>query len=115
MANWTLTFYETPRGDRPVADYIDRLPAKDADKVVRQLELLSEFGTRLGPPHVKAMQGSSLWELRVRGRNHHRVFYVAVSNDEMILLHAFGKKSQKTPRKEISTAEARLQEYRSRH
>jgi ribosome-binding protein aMBF1 (putative translation factor) len=31
------------------------------------------------------------------------------------LLHAFGKKSQQTPRKEIGTAEARLQEYRSRH
>ena len=115
MPNWTLVFYTNARGDRPVEQYIDTLQPSEAVRVVQALELLAEFGTRLRMPHVRAMEGSDLWELRIRARgNQHRIFYVAIAGREMLLLHAFMKKGQRTPRRELRTAEQRLREHRSR-
>ncbi|MBA2454187.1 MAG: type II toxin-antitoxin system RelE/ParE family toxin, partial [Chloroflexia bacterium] len=38
---------------------------------------MEALGIAAGMPHVRLIQGSRLWELRSRRRNHHRVFYVA--------------------------------------
>jgi len=47
-----------------------------------------------------------LFELRVSlGSNIARIFYYSASNDKFILLHAFIKKSQKTPLKELEFPE----------
>jgi phage-related protein len=39
-----------------------------------------------------------------------RVFYVVVTGPEVVLLHAYKKQGQKAPRKEIETAERRMEE-----
>lgn len=112
MANWTMVFYSTPSGHCPVQDYIDQLPAVEANAVYRMLTALATQGTSLTFPQVRQLKGTNLWELRVRTRgNAHRVFYVALSGNGMLLLHAFAKKSDKTPQREIETAEQRLRGY----
>jgi phage-related protein len=112
---WKLEHYESASGDQPVLDYIDALPMQEAARVTKELDLLAEFGTELRGPHVKRLQGSRLWELRVRGRNQYRVFYVAQSGRRFLLLHAFTKKSQRTPHREIQVAEPLLSDYERRH
>jgi phage-related protein len=52
-----------------------------------------------------------LWELRVTGSLQHRVFYFAASGRTLVLLHAFAKKTPKTPSTELETAKRRMTEY----
>ena len=50
----------------------------------------------------------NLYELRVLGKNNLRILYTIDSDErEIILLHAFAKKSQKLNVKDISLAESR--------
>ena len=115
MDVWELVFYTTVAGNSPVFEFIEELSDDDTARVTDELELLQALGVRLGMPHARRLEGSDLWEIRTRGRVHHRIFYVAISGRRMLLLHGFTKKTEKTPAREIRTAEARLSDNRERH
>jgi phage-related protein len=111
MSNWTVENYIDARGHSPVEEFFDQLPANDRARIDQTIGLLEEFGLQLGPPYVKHLEGK-LWELRVRaGRRSYRVIYFAFTEQRFILLHAFLKKTQKTPRREIATAKRRLADF----
>lgn len=82
--------------------------------MVRALTMLERLGVQLGMPHARHVVGTGLWELRIRGGTQHRVFYVAVEGQTLLLLHAFSKKTEKTPASEIRTAQRRLADYHER-
>ena len=107
---WQVVFYERADGTSPVREYVDRLSADDAARVTHDLLLLAELGLRLGAPYVRHVAGP-IGEFRTRGRVQHRVLYAAVEGRRFVLLHAFAKKAQATPRREIATAEARLRDF----
>jgi len=55
--------------------------------------------------------GPGVEELRVRDRSGaYRLFYYTRLADSILIFHAFGKKTQKTPPHEIALAQKRLQE-----
>lgn len=111
---WEIVYYSSPAEIAPVAEYLDALPAREAARVVRQIDLLEEFGTNLPFPYTSHIRGS-IWELRVRtGRNRHRILYFASRGNRIVLLHAFLKSSAKTPEPDIRVAEARLKDYQER-
>ena len=83
-------------------------------KIRDTIKLLQEFGIRLGLPHAKKLTGTELWELRIIGADSIRIFYIAISGRNFLVLHGFKKKKDKIPPKEIRTAEDRLAEFRSR-
>ena len=56
-ANWQINFYEDHRGKSPVLEFINQLPASDRAKINNALRLLEEFGTRLGMPHARPIEG----------------------------------------------------------
>jgi phage-related protein len=112
---WKLVFYATASGNSPVEEFLSELPKADTARVARELALLQTVGIQLGMPHVRRLEGSELWELRIRGRLHHRILYVAIRDQRMLLLHGFTKKTEKTPAREIQTATARLTDYRKRY
>jgi len=114
VETWSLEFFETESGRQPVQEFLERLPATDQARALRELDRLAEFGTALSFPEVRQVSGSNLWELRVRGKNDFRIFYVVAANRTIVLLHAFAKKSQRTPLREIATANTRLREYQRR-
>lgn len=114
MSEWRIDYYETASNKFPVKDFIDKLPIKSQTKVYNTLELLTEFGLRLGLPHAKKVTGTQLWELRILGEKSSRFFYIAKAGKSFLLLHSFNKKSQKTPQKEIKTALARLRDYQNK-
>ena len=115
MDAWELEFYETAAGNSPVLEFLHELSDDDSARMAREFTLLQDYGIRLGMPHVRRLEGSDLWELRTRGRLHHRILYVAVSGRRMLLLHGFTKKTDRTPVREIETAKARLADYRERY
>ena len=83
--------------------------------MLRELQLLEEFGPALGMPSVRNL-GEKLLELRVKqGTNISRVFFITWSCRKIILLNGFTKKTQKTPRGEIRKALRLRDEYIGRH
>src|SRR3989344_3295129 len=109
---WKIIYYETEKGDSPVFKFINGLELNTRTKVSNTLDLLKEFGTKLGLPHSKKLTGTQLWELRILGGNSIRILYIAMIGKNFLLIHGFQKKKQKTESKEIKTAEKRLREYK---
>jgi len=74
------------------------------------VELLIEYGPSLRLPHSRAF-GGGLFELRPRGRSGiGRAFYCFLLGKRVVMLHAFIKKSQETPDRELKLARKRLKE-----
>ena len=78
-------------------------------KALRDLRKGVHIGMLLSRPMTIIAPG--VHELRVRGNGGAvRVFYHMHTSDSIIVFHAFRKKSQKTPSREINLARQRLQE-----
>jgi len=54
--------------------------------------------------------GTGVEEIRVHTGQEHRVFYIARFEEGVYVLHAFEKRSRKTPAREIEVARTRLRE-----
>jgi phage-related protein len=105
---WEIVAYQDEQGRQLVTDFIASLPQKDQARIYWTLELLREFGLALKMSYARPVHGK-LWELRIQsGRNIYRIFYFAHTGRRFVLLHAFQKKTRKTPRKELAMAERRL-------
>ena len=77
------------------------------------VELLMEFGPDLRMPHSRAM-GDDLFELRPRGpEGIGRALYCYVYGQRIVIFHAFVKKTQETPEKELRLARKRMKEVRN--
>lgn len=101
---WNIIFYEKENGTIPVQDFWDTLPVKHHAKALRDIDVLEKYGTALTEPHVKHIQGK-LWELRIKSASDiSRIFYFIPVGNDIVLLHGFVKKKQKTPNREIETA-----------
>ena len=106
---WEIEFYQDSQGDIPVQDFICQQPPKVEAKIYRHIDLLQEFGLSLGQPYIEKLAGSDVWELKIRySSNRYRILYFAFSGRKFILLHAFLKKTAKTPKNEIEIAQAQL-------
>lgn len=77
----------------------------------RIIELVQSKGLeRVREPYIKHLEGK-LWEMRLVDRdNIARVIYVAASGRRLVVLHAFIKKTEKTPRRALEIARARAKE-----
>ncbi|EKE14821.1 MAG: hypothetical protein ACD_12C00276G0002 [uncultured bacterium] len=99
---WQVDFFQNNRGDYPVKDFIEKLDQNLYMKVFRYIDLISNYGPHLKPPFVKKIY-DQIWELRITGKTQVRVLYIYFNN-AFYLLHAFVKKTQKTPSSEIKVA-----------
>ena len=102
----SIVFYKDHRGKCPPLEFIEELPVMEQAKIRNTLRLLQEFGTSLGMPHAKPIQGK-LWELRPGGI---RLFYFTYIEKQFIILHGYRKQSQKAPGREIEIALRRMEE-----
>lgn len=96
----------------PVAEReIKKLPVDLQARFLHVAEMLENLGPRrIGEPHVRYL-GKKLWEMRMRGRDGiARAIYFAATGKRLIVVRAFVKKSQKTPRREIETATSRIRD-----
>lgn len=108
---WKVSFFKTHRGEYPVKTFIQEQDESTYAKFLLSIQLLQNNGPFLKPPYIKKLQ-NKLYELRISGRITIRIFYTIVNN-EYYLLHAFKKKSQKTPLKELKVAIDRMKEISS--
>lgn len=109
-----ILFYSDRSGSEPVREYmreLTRTKSKDSriklNKILNYLDLLSEYGTRIGEQYVKHLEGE-IWELRPL---RDRILFAAVIGGRFVLLHSFMKQTQKTPAREIEQAKRELADF----
>lgn len=112
MNGWKVTYYLTETGKNPVKDFLDKKPSAKL-KALRILSHIEEYGLTIAIPHIKKLTGTPLWEIRILGQDNIRILYVTKAERQVLLLHAFEKKTDKTPTKDIKTALDRLTETTS--
>jgi phage-related protein len=100
-------FYRAASGREPVREWLKELPAADRRILGEDIKDV-EFAWPLGLPLVRSL-GRELWEVR-SSLTHGRIARVifCVSDGQMVLLHGFIKKTQKTPPHEIELALTRM-------
>lgn len=112
---WSIVFYQKENGAIPVAEFLSKLPTKHHAKALRDIDLLEKYGIEATEPLVRNIEGK-IWELRIKSAGDiSRIFYFFHVDKNIILLHGFVKKTQKTPKKEINTANKYLNDYLGRH
>ena len=106
---WKVNFYITTRGESLVRKFISEQDDLIQSKILQSILLIHDRGPFLKPPQIKKIQ-PNLLELRIKSKIQVRIFYT-VKNNEFYLLHAFIKKSQKTPTKDLKVAIDRMKEF----
>ncbi len=114
---YKIFFYQDRRGKEPVYDYLKELSnRRDKDSRIKlnkcndYIQALAEYGTKIGEPYLKHLEGE-IWELRPL---RDRILFAAWTSDGFVLLHHFMKQTQKTPRKEIEQAMRELEDFKTR-
>lgn len=104
-------FYTTDTGKRPVREWLMELSPEDRKTIGEDIATL-EFCWPVGKPRCSPMKDiKGLWEIRsnISSGRIARVLFV-LTGDQMVLLHGFVKKTQKTPDKELNLATTRMKE-----
>lgn len=88
------------------------LPDSLAARYIVLTRRMIVLGPNIGEPHTKAF-GDGLFELRLKGAEGiARVFFCARAGKNIVMLHSFIKKSERTPSREREVAETRMKEIR---
>ncbi|CCV13137.1 type II toxin-antitoxin system RelE/ParE family toxin [Mesorhizobium sp. STM 4661] len=102
-------FYATGTGRKPVREWLLDISEDDRRLVGKDIQKV-EFGWPIGMPYCRSL-GHGLWEVRsdlTDGKIGRVIFSILAG--EMVLLHGFVKKTQKTPAQEIELALKRKRE-----
>lgn len=104
--NWNIDFYQGVEED------ILDMPPKIQARMLKLLELIEKHGANLGHPHTESM-GDGLFEIRAKAKEGiGRGLFCYLDGPNIYILHAFVKKSQKTPKKDLDLAKDRMKEVK---
>lgn len=87
--------------------FLDNLEEITRSKVSKVLHMLIMAGNDIEMPYSKSL-GGGLFELRISGKIPIRIIYCFYQN-YAILLHAFTKKTDKIPKRELDLAKKRYE------
>lgn len=114
---YRIRFYKDKQGKRPVVEYLKNLresknerDKKQAEKINDYIQTLKVLGKSAGLPYVRHIDGE-LWELRPA---RDRILFFSWVENQIVLLHQFTKKTQKTPRSEIDKAMKEIAQVKER-
>ena len=104
-----LVFYCSASGSEPVRGWLKGMQPEDRKEVGLDL-MRAQWRWPVGMPLCRPL-GQGLWEIRTDLTNKRisRVF-VGFDGGALVALHAFSKKTQKTPASELAIARKRLKE-----
>ena len=95
-------FFRTEKGNEPVRDWLLTL-AKAERKSIGDDVLKVQYCWPIGKPLVANLD-AGLWEIRSRLGDRIARLIFCIEGRTMVLLHAFIKKTQKTPKHELDLA-----------
>jgi phage-related protein len=105
----TAKFYATKSGSMPVREWLLNLEKRDRIEIGSDIANI-EYNWPVGPPQCKPLEGG-IFEVRshISNRKIARTLFFIYRN-ELLLLHAFIKKTQKTSRRDLELAKKRKKE-----
>lgn len=105
---WKINFY-----NQSVADEMHELHPSIKAKFEAIKDKMLEYGPDIGMPFTKAM-GKGLFEIRAKGHmGIARGMFCTISDNTIVILHIFIKKTDATPKKDIDLAIKRMKEVKS--
>ncbi len=114
MQPFEIIFFKQNDGSCPILDFFDTLDEKMYAKILKEIKLLKECGTNLREPYTKHLS-DGIFELRAKqGSNIVRALYFFVIGNKIVFTNGFVKKTQKTPKNEITLAQKYRNIYLSR-
>ena len=105
---WTIEFLNSV-----VLEEMEALPADIRASFERIARLIGAVGLeKVHEPYIKHLQ-DRIWEMRLKGRGGiARALDVTTTGRRIVVLRVFGKKTQKTPQREIELARTRAKDIR---
>jgi phage-related protein len=104
-----IVFFRTEADNEPVRKWLKDLPKEDCQTIGADI-LTVQYAWPVGKPLVDNL-GDGIWEVRSRLGNRIARTLFAVVDEEIVLLHGFIKKQQKTPADELDLAKKRKKQY----
>lgn len=101
-----VTFYRTASGNEPVRDWLKGID-RPSRKAVGEDIKTAQYGWPVGMPLIEKLE-PALWQVRSHIRDGIARVIFTVEGHEMVLLHAFVKKTPKTPPSDLKIARQRL-------
>jgi len=98
-------FFRTEKGAEPVRDWLKGLSREDRLAIGTDIKTV-EFGWPIGMPVCRPM-GSGLFEVRSTVQKRIARVLFCIVKGQMVLLHGFIKKAQKTPKADLDLARQR--------
>ena len=101
--------------NKKVEKEINSLPNDLKAKLSHIISLIREFGAEnVREPYIKYLKTHKLWEIRMKGKSGiGRAIYITSKAKKIYILHAFVKKSQKTPADALKKAINRISEVKN--
>lgn len=90
---YSVSFYENSKGESPVECFINDLPKKEQTRIGAYISELKKQGYNLRRPMADYI-GEGIYELRPRDN---RIFYFFFLRENIMILHAIKKKTDKIP------------------
>jgi phage-related protein len=107
--DWEILYYSNE-----VQETIDAWPVGIRAYYARITERMCTFGPNLGMPFADSL-GQGLFEIRARGKEGiGRACFCTLVERKILIVHAYIKKSQQTPARELEVACKRLAEVQRR-
>ncbi len=107
---WSIAYYS-----EALQQDILALPGGVQARYIKLTDRMLILGPDLGMPHTRAL-GDGLFEIRAKSQEGiGRIFYCLLIDRQIVMLHCFVKKSDKTPLKELRIARNRMKEVNDAH
>ena len=106
--DWKVSFY-----NKKVSEVTLEFPKGILANFLHIVEMIEQYGPSLGMPYTKAF-GKGLFEIRAKGKEGiGRSLFCTIKGNEVVILHSFIKKTNKTPKKELDIARKRMKEVQN--
>lgn len=102
----SVAFFRTGSDHEPAREWLKELPREERRIIGEDIKTV-QFGWPLGMPLVRKLD-KGLWEVRSRLPGRIARILFTTNPGQMILLHGFIKKSQKTPKEDLELAKTRV-------
>src|SRR6266436_4599045 len=100
-----VVFFKTDAGNEPVREWLKSLPKPERHAIGEDL-LTVQFAWPVGKPLVDFL-GDGIWEVRSRMLNRIARTLFMVAKGDIVVLHGFIKKQQRTPAQDLDLAKRR--------
>lgn len=105
--SWKITFFNSKIEQETLG-----FPAGILANLLHILEMIEENGPMIGKPYTAPM-GNGLFEIRAKGKEGiGRSLFCTQKGKEVVILHSFIKKTQKTPKRELDKARKRMKDLK---